>query len=70
MKIEALTTFLEGRDRFELGDVRTVDDTRGAYFVSNGWAKDITDGVVTTPFVGETDLVVQNVDLATGVTHG
>lgn len=29
MKIEALTTFLDGTDRFEAGDVRTVADERG-----------------------------------------
>lgn len=38
MKIHCTATFLDGRDRFEMGDVRTVDTDRGAYFVANGWA--------------------------------
>ena len=29
MKIEATTTFLDGVDRFEVGDIRTVDNDRG-----------------------------------------
>ena len=70
MKIEALSTFLDGRERFEQGDVRTVDDAKGAYFVENGWAKDITSDAVVTPFVGGTDLDVQNVNVATEVTNG
>lgn len=70
MKIEALSTFLDGRERFEQGDIRTVDDAKGAYFVGNGWAQDITGGDAVAPSVGETDLAVQNVNLATGVTNG
>ena len=70
MKIEALSTFLDGRERFEKGDIRTVDDAKAAYFVENGWAKDITSDVVVAPFVGDTDLAIQNVNLATGVTNG
>ena len=38
MKIICDTTFLDGRDRFEKDDQRTVDDERGAYFIANGWA--------------------------------
>ena len=36
MKIECLTTFLDGKDRYESGDVRTVDDEKVAQFVANG----------------------------------
>lgn len=70
MKIEALSTFLDGRERFEKGDIRTVDDVKGAYFIDNGWAKDITSDAAAAPFVGVTDLAIQNVNLATGVTNG
>ena len=70
MRIECTTTFLHGRERFEKGDIRTVDDARGAYFVENGWAKDITSDAAVAPFVGDTDLAIQNVNLATGVTNG
>lgn len=38
MRIECLTTFLEGARRFEKGDVCTVDDALGHKFVALGWA--------------------------------
>jgi hypothetical protein len=47
MRIESLTTFLDGKDRFEVGDIRTVDDERGARLVAAGWAKDLAGGVAT-----------------------
>lgn len=42
MKIIVTTTFLEGRERFEQGDHRTVSDEDGARFIANGWA--VADG--------------------------
>lgn len=42
MRIECTTTFLHGADRFEAGDVRTVPDELGAYFIAQGWAVDIS----------------------------
>ena len=69
MKIICDTTFLDGPDRFEAGDVRTVDDGRGAYFVKNGWAHEagsepaaIASGAVT--------LDVQNGTLGQEVRNG
>jgi hypothetical protein len=47
MRIEALTTFLDGRERFEKGDIRTVQDSDGTRFVTAGWAKDLGGGVAT-----------------------
>lgn len=41
MRIEAKRTFLHGRDRYEKGDLRTVDDSLGAYFVKQGWAAEV-----------------------------
>lgn len=55
MKIECLTTFLDGKDRYESGDVRTVEDDKGAQFVANGWAKDVAGRVATG---GESSSVV------------
>lgn len=55
MKIEIMTTFLDGRDRFESGDVRTVSDEDGERFVAAGWAApiDTTTGLPTTaPTIG------------------
>ena len=43
MRIKCLTTFLEGRDRFEAGDVRTVPDADAARFIAAGWAADAAD---------------------------
>ncbi len=41
MRIECLTTFLDGRERFEAGDIFTIDDAHGAYFIGNKWAKEV-----------------------------
>ena len=38
MRIECLTTFLDRTERFEEGDVRTIDDERAQRFINNGWA--------------------------------
>ncbi len=69
MKIKALTTFLDGADRFEKDDIRTVSDDRGNYFVSQGWALSDT-GEVNQPFVGEAKLDVKNSKLGSGDTNG
>ena len=41
MRIECTTTFLHGRERFERGDIFTVPDADAAYFIKNGWAKEV-----------------------------
>lgn len=72
MKIECTTTFLDGADRFEAGDIRTVDDERGARLVANGWAADLA-GRVATGAVADgavTDLAIQNVTVAQEASHG
>jgi hypothetical protein len=60
MRIECTTAFLDGRERFEAGDIFTVDDTRGAYFVQNKWAKEVGAADPLPSTAGETDLVIQN----------
>lgn len=45
MRIKCLTTFLEGRDRFEAGDVRTVPDADAARFIAAGWAAAADDAM-------------------------
>lgn len=37
-RIHCTTTFLDGRDRFEAGDVRSVETERAERFISAGWA--------------------------------
>jgi len=58
MKILCNTTFLDGRDRFEAGDTRTVDDDRGARFIAAGWAAIPGEQPVATA-TGDTTLDVQ-----------
>ena len=41
MRIECTTTFLDGRERFEKGDIFTVPDAVAGYFIKNGWAKEV-----------------------------
>ena len=69
MKIICDTTFLDGADRFEAGDTRTVADTRGAYFVANGWAHEAGADPVALASADVT-LTVQNATLGQEVTNG
>ena len=69
MRIHCLTTFLDGVDRFEADDTRTVDDARGAYFIEKGWAHE--PGVDAVPqAVGDVSLDVQNAVHKTVVRNG
>lgn len=70
MKIKAITTFLDGTDRFEKDDERTVSDERGAYFVANGWAEDVAGRVATGESVAATDLNINNSGLGLGDSNG
>lgn len=72
MKIRCLTTFLDGRDRFEAGDVRQVDDDRAARFIAAGWAADAAGDEVLPQAASpaSVDLDVHNVTHKTQVTYG
>ncbi len=70
MKIEVLNTFLDGTEKFESGDVRTVSDERGAYFVANGWAKDQANRVATGEPGGSAELNIQNSVIGLGDNNG
>lgn len=72
MKIKATTLFLDGADRFEAGDERTVPDERGAYFVANGWAEDVAGRVATgeAEAAATTDLNINNSGLGLGDSNG
>ena len=69
MRIHCLTTFLDGTDRFEKDDHRTVDDERGARFVANGWAV-AEGGEAVAPASGDTSLDIQNVTQGQEAAHG
>lgn len=62
MKIECLTTFLDGKDRYHEGETRLVDDHIGARFVAAGWARD-TEGKVAT---GDSSAQEVNLDVQNG----
>ena len=47
MRIKVLTTFLDGRDKFYVDDVRTVPDEDGARFINAGWA--VAEGSAPAP---------------------
>ena len=71
MKIECLTTVLDGKYRFESGDVRTVEDEKGAQFVANGWAKDVADRVATgSESSGVVNLAVDSSVIGLGDSNG
>jgi hypothetical protein len=74
MKIICDTTFLDGVDRFEAGDARTVDDQRGAYFVANGWAHPAGAEPAAEPAAAaaadSVTLAVNNGTLGQAVRHG
>lgn len=72
MRIECITSFLDGRERFEKGDIFTVDDTKAAYFVQQKWAKEVGAPTPTpTPdAVGPADLTIHNSKLGLGDNHG
>lgn len=71
MKIKVLNTFLEGRERFEKDDVRTVSDEDGDRFVGNGWAEDISGLVATGAESGDAvDLNINSATHAQEATHG
>lgn len=71
MKIKVLTTFLEGRDRFEKDDERTVSDEDGARFVENGWARDLA-GVAQAgePASGDLSLDIHDSTIGQEARHG
>lgn len=69
MKIECKTTFLDGRDRYEAGDARTVDDAKAAHFIKQGWAAPVGEGAQPSP-VGPTSLEVQNSVIGLGDSNG
>lgn len=70
MRITPLQTFLDGRDRYEAGDSRTVSDADGERFIKNGWA--VESGGTAEPVESPSDvtLEVQNLVHPQGVSHG
>ncbi len=47
MRIQAIEQIKDGRREYQAGDIVTVSDEDGAYFVGNGWAKDLDEQLPT-----------------------
>lgn len=68
MQIICDTTFLDGRDRFEQGEKRTVQPTdtetseqRAARFIGNGWAHEVgAEPAATNDATTVTDIAAHN----------
>lgn len=69
MQIKCSTTFLDGKDRFEKDDIRTVDDERGAYFIEQGWASEVGADPVAAD-AGDVTLSIHSSNHATGDSNG
>ncbi len=69
MNIKCLTTFLDGRDRFEAGDVRSVKPEQASRFVAAGWASS-QEAEPAPQKTGATDLTVQNARMGQKVKNG
>jgi hypothetical protein len=69
MRIECKTTFLDGPERFEAGDVRTVDDLRAHRFIAHGWAAEVGRDAVPQA-EGAVALDIKNARMGQGVKHG
>jgi hypothetical protein len=62
MRIECTDTFLDGRDRFEKGDTRSVPDADAQRFIASGWAIEVGSGAAPVAATqAETVLSVHNV---------
>ena len=72
MRITVISTFLDGPERFEAGDTRTVSDDRGAAFIAHGWASaDGTPAATTTAAAtGGVTLDIHNGQLGLGDSNG
>ena len=71
MQIQCLHTFLDGTQRFERDETRIVDDERGAYFVAQGWAKDLSgQATAGDTAAAETILDIQSGSIDAGDHHG
>ena len=70
MRIKCLTTFLDGAERFEKDDIRTVDEARAQRFLAHGWAVENIGGVPVEPFAGDVALQIQDGAIGLGDSNG
>lgn len=70
MKINCTTTFLDGKDRFEKDDMRTVSEEDGARFIKNGWAVAAGDAPGPLPDLPAVDMNIHKSVMGQEVRHG
>lgn len=70
MNIQALDTFLDGKNRFEKDRLYEVSDTDGARFCANGWAVDLDSPVAEDPVAEVVDLDIQNSSIGIKDSNG
>lgn len=70
MRIHIESTFLDGRDRFEEGDTRSVPDADAARFIAAGWARPVDGEAVAADTPATSDLTINNGQLGLGDNHG
>jgi hypothetical protein len=69
MRIECKTTFKDGTDTFEAGDIRTVSDVRAHAFIAHGWAAEVGKDAAPTA-TGSVDIDIHNSALGLGDSNG
>lgn len=67
--IVCTTTFLDGRDRFEAGETRVVEDERADNFIAQGWASSPGAAPVVAP-TGPAALDVHSSVIGQEARHG
>ena len=70
-RIHCNTTFLDGVDRFEAGDVRSLDAERAARLIASGWASPADAPTSSAPAdQSAADLTIKSAKHAQGAKHG
>lgn len=70
MRIECTDTFLDGRERFERGDIFTIDDAQAKRFIANKWAKEVGAPAPAAPDAAPVNLDIQNASMGQKDNHG
>ena len=70
MRIECTDTFLDGRERFERGDIFTIDDAQAKRFIANKWAKEVGAPAPTVSSAEPVRLDIQNASMGQKDNHG
>ncbi len=72
MRIQVLTTFLDGRDKYHKDDIRTVEDEADAQrFIAAGWAVEYGKEPVPVDTPASVDLKVDSArHVVKDKTHG